>query len=62
MQNLTMLMTGLGDTEQDNILHVQVSKSKVTVEAIFLNGMTIQSLEEFGPAYWEKVANGELHP
>ncbi|MBN2114985.1 MAG: hypothetical protein JW730_00330 [Anaerolineales bacterium] len=56
---LTMLMTGLGDTDQDNILHVRVDKSRVTIESILLNGMTPQPLEEFGPAYWEEVANGD---
>jgi len=55
---LTMLMTGLGDTDQDNILHVHVDGSQVTVESIFLNGMTAQPLEEFNPAYWENVATG----
>jgi len=56
---LTMLMTGLGDTDQDNILHVHVDDSHVMVESILLNGMTVQPLEKFGPAYWEKVAAGE---
>jgi hypothetical protein len=60
--HLTMLMTGLGDTERDNILHVRVSKLQVKVESILLNGMTPQPLENFGPAYWEKVAAGELQP
>jgi len=53
---LTMLMTGLGDTDRDNILHVHVDASGVTLESILLNGMTPQPLEQFGPAYWEEVA------
>ncbi len=60
--SLTMLMTGLGDTPQDNILHISVSQLQVKVESILLNGMTVQPLEKFGPVYWEKVANGELQP
>ena len=55
---LTMLMTGLGDTDRDNILHVHVDESQVTIESILLNGMTPQPLEQFGPAYWEGVATG----
>jgi hypothetical protein len=53
---LTMLMTGLGDTEQDNILHVHVDASQVTIESILLNGMAIQQPEEFGPTHWEGIA------
>jgi hypothetical protein len=60
--HLTMLMTGLGDTERDNILHVNVSRSGVKLESLLLNGMTVQPLEEFGPEFWEKVANGEAQP
>jgi len=55
---LTMLMTGLGDTSQDNVLHVHVDRSQVTVKSIFLEGMTPQPLEKFNPAYWEDVATG----
>jgi hypothetical protein len=54
--SLTLLMTGLGDTERDNILHVQVDESQVKVESILLNGMAVQPLEEFGPEYWEGIA------
>lgn len=53
---LTMLMTGLGDTERDNILHVHVDESGVTIESILLNGMASQPLEEFSPTYWEHIA------
>jgi hypothetical protein len=56
---LTLLMTGLGDTGRDNILHVHVDASQVTVESILLNGMVPQPLEQFGPAYWEAVATGK---
>lgn len=59
---LTMFMTGLGDTERDNILHVRVSKLQVKVELILLNGMRSQPLQEFGPEYWEKIASGEPQP
>ena len=59
---LTMLMTGLGDTDQDNILHVTVDESQVRVESILLNGMAPQPLEQFGPEYWEEVAAGNLQP
>jgi hypothetical protein len=56
--SLTLLMTGLGDTDRDNILQVHVDESQVTVKSILLNGLTPQSLEEFGPAYWEGIATG----
>jgi len=59
---LTLLMTGLGDTEQDNILHVRVDPSRVTIESIFLNDVTAQPLEQFGPAYWEAIATGNGQP
>ncbi len=55
---LFMYMTGLGDTDHDNILHVHVDDSRVNVEAIFLNTLTSQPLENYGPAYWENVATG----
>ena len=59
---LTMLMTGLGDTDRDNILHVHVDRSQVTVESIFLNGTAPQPLEQFNPTYWESVATGNDAP
>ncbi|RPJ21773.1 MAG: hypothetical protein EHM33_25245 [Chloroflexi bacterium] len=59
---LTMLMTGLGDTSQDNILHIHVDESGVTFESIFLNDMTSQPLEEFGPAYWDEIATKNSQP
>lgn len=59
---LTMLMTGLGDTDRDNILHVHVDEAQVTVESILLNGMRTQPLEQFDAKYWEDIATGTPLP
>jgi hypothetical protein len=58
--DLTMIMTGLGDTSQDNMIQVQVGDQKVDLEVIFLNDFSTHPLTEFTPSYWEQVANGEI--
>ena len=58
--DLTMIMTGLGDTSQDNMIHVSVDAQKVDLEAIFLKDLSTHPLTEFTPKYWEQVANGEI--
>lgn len=57
---LTMIMTGLGDTTQDNLIYVRVNDTKVDLEAIFLKDLVSRSITEFTPAYWEQVANGDI--
>ena len=57
---LTMVMTGLGDTSQDNLIHVRVSQAGVELEAIFLEDFSTRDIMDFGPAYWEAVATGEI--
>jgi hypothetical protein len=58
--DLTMIMTGLGDTSQDNMIQVHVDDQKVDLEAIFLEDFSSQPLTEFTPSYWEQIANGEM--
>jgi hypothetical protein len=58
--NLTMIMTGLGDTSQDNMIQVHVEEEKVDLQAIFLDDFSSHLLTEFSPAYWERVAKGDI--
>jgi hypothetical protein len=58
--DLTMIMTGLGDTNQDNLIQVKVDDQKVDLKAIFLKDFSSHPLTEFTPAYWEQVANGKI--
>jgi hypothetical protein len=57
---LTMLMTGLGDTSQDNMIRVHVDDKQVTLEAIFLRDLSSRPITEFDPSYWEAVAAGNI--
>jgi len=56
---LTLVMTGLGDTPQDNIIRVHVSPGGVHMDALFLEDMHSASLEEYDLNYWLEVARGE---
>lgn len=58
--SLTMIMTGLGDTSQDNMIYVRVDDTQVNIQVIFLNDLTPRSIADFTPAYWEQVANGSI--
>jgi hypothetical protein len=54
---LVMLMTGLGDTPRDNLLHVHVDGAGVIIETIFLADFTTHPVEKFDPDYWVDVAS-----
>jgi hypothetical protein len=56
---LTLVMTGLGDTKQDNVIHVQVTPDGVKLQVIFLDTMQTQDLQAFNRAYWIDQANGK---
>ena len=58
--SLTMIMTGLGDTSQDNMIYVRVDDTQVDIEAIFLEDLAPRPITEFNPVYWEQVANGVI--
>jgi hypothetical protein len=53
---LALVMTGLGDTPQDNVIHVQVTPDSVQITAIFLNSMREVPIEKFDRDYWIKKA------
>jgi hypothetical protein len=57
---LTMIMTGLGDTIQDNLIYVRVHETEVEIETIFLQDLVARPLTEFTPSYWEQVAAGAI--
>jgi hypothetical protein len=55
---VTMIMTGLGDVQNDAILLVRVNDDQVTMEVYSLNGGSIQPIQKFSPKFWEKLAGG----
>jgi len=54
---LTLVMTGLGDTPQDNVIHVRVTPDSVQITTIFLDSMREVPIEKFDRDYWIKKAN-----
>jgi len=56
---LTLIMTGLGDSPQDNIVRVHVSPTGLQMDALFLEDMHSASLEDYGLNYWMRIAQGE---
>ena len=55
-QNLTMLMTGLGDRPTDAGILVTVDSAAVRLELYPLSGAKLPPLETFTPAYWVSYA------
>jgi hypothetical protein len=53
---LTLVMTGLGDTAQDNIIRVHVSPNFLRMDALLLEDMRSVSLPAYDQAYWLKIA------
>lgn len=58
--SLTMVMTGLGDTSRDNLIHVRVGAAGVDLEVIFLEDFVPRDIAQFDPVFWEAVARGEI--
>ena len=56
---LTLVMTGLGDTSQDNIVRVHVSPDAVRMNILFLEDMHSASLEDYDLNYWLSVARSD---
>ena len=56
---LTLVMTGLGDTPQDNIVRIYVSPDTVRMDALFLEDMRSVPLENYDLNHWLDVARGE---
>jgi hypothetical protein len=56
---LTLVMTGLGDTSQDNIILVHVSPDSVKMDALFLEDMHSTPLQEYDLNYWMDIARGQ---
>jgi hypothetical protein len=56
---LTIVMTGLGDTSQDNIIRVQVAPDSVKMDALFLEDMHSAPLQEYDLNYWMDIARGQ---
>ena len=59
--NVTYIATGIGDTERDAILQVNVSKSgdEVAFTPISLTGQELQPMEYYGVDYWESHFGAE---
>ncbi len=55
---LTLVMTGLGDTSQDNIIRVHVSPASLSMDALFLEDMHSSPLEAYDQAHWLNIARG----
>ena len=56
---LTLIMTGLGDTPQDNIVRVHVSPDAVHMDTLFLEDMRSIPLENYDLNYWLSIARDE---
>jgi hypothetical protein len=56
---LTIVMTGLGDTSQDNIIRVHVAPDSVKMYALFLEDMHSAPLQEYDLNYWMNIARGQ---
>ena len=56
---LTLVMTGLGDTAQDNIVRVHVSPNGIDMDVLFLKEMQSASLEDYSLKYWLNIAREE---
>lgn len=56
---LTLVMTGLGDTSQDNIVRVHVSPDSLKMDVLFLENMHSASLQVYDQDYWLNIAHGQ---
>jgi len=56
---LTLVMTGLGDTAQDNIVRVHVSPDSLKMDVLFLKDMHRALLQEYDEGYWLDIARGK---
>jgi len=56
---LTLVMTGLGDSPQDNIVRVRVSPNGLQMDALFLEDIHSAWLENYDLEYWMQIARGE---
>ena len=56
---LTLVMTGLGDTPQDNIIRVHVNPGSVKMDVLFLEDMHSSPLQEYDLNYWMDIARGQ---
>jgi len=56
---LTLVMTGLGDTSQDNIIRVHVSPNAIRMDALFLEDMHSAPLDDYDLNYWLEIAREE---
>jgi hypothetical protein len=56
---LTLVMTGLGDTSQDNIIRVHVSPDSLDMKVLFLEDMRTAPLEDYDLNHWLKIARGQ---
>jgi len=57
--SLTMVMTGLGDLPTDSTILVTVNGESVQLEVYKLVDGSLHSIEEYTPAYWEKIGRGK---
>ncbi len=53
---ITLVMTGLGDTAQDNVIHVRVTPDSVQINALFLDTMQEVPIQKFNRDFWVKKA------
>ncbi len=62
--DITYIATGIGDTEKDAILQVNVAKSgdEVTFIPISLTGAELQPVEHYGLEYWRDHFGSESRP
>jgi len=56
---LTLVMTGLGDTSQDNIVRVHVSPDSLSMDVLFLEDMHSSSLKAYDQNYWLNIARDQ---
>lgn len=56
---LTLVMTGLGDTSQDNVIRVHVSADSVKMDALFLDDMHSARLQTYDTKHWLNIARGQ---
>lgn len=55
---LTLVMTGLGDSPQDNLIRVHVSPTSLKMDALFLADMSVVPLQTYNEAHWLNIARG----
>lgn len=56
--SLPLVITGLGDSPQDNLIRVHVSPTSLKMDALFLADMSVVPLQTYNEAHWLNIARG----